>query len=128
MTAPDGKVAETLTRSPQGTYVFGKADATGIYHARWGKEGLLPFVVNQFDFRESDIAPRGLVPDGIPETNADGSPNEKADAYKIKIGYNAVASTKTTKASRKDWWKPIAAMALGVLLLEWYIYNRRVYI
>jgi hypothetical protein len=120
VTAPDGKIAETLNRTPQGTYVFGKADATGIYHARWGKDGLLPFVVNQFDFRESDIAPRGLVPEGTPP--------DKAEAYKIKIGHSTVVGSRTTRPSRQDWWKPIALLALGVVLLEWYIYNRRVYI
>jgi hypothetical protein len=118
--APSGAAAETLTRSPQATYVFGKADTIGIYHARWGESGLLPFVVNQFDQRESDITPRGLVPDGTPP--------EKADAYKIKIGYNPVAGTKATRPSRKDWWMPFAVAALAVLLLEWYIYNRRVYV
>lgn len=120
VTAPDGQVVETLSRTPQGTYVFGKSEKTGIYHARWEPSGLLPFVVNQFDFRESDVAPRGLVPEGVTP--------DKADAYKIKIGYNPVTGALRARPSRKDWWKPLAAMALGVLLLEWYIYNRRVYV
>jgi hypothetical protein len=120
VTGPDGKLAETVSRSPQGAYVFSRADRTGIYHARWEPSGFLPFAVNQFDFRESNIAPRGLVPDGTPP--------EKADAYKIKIGYNPVAGSKTTRPSRKDWWMPFAASALVVLLVEWYIYNRRVYV
>jgi hypothetical protein len=120
VTGPDGKLAETLSRAPQGTYNFGGAERTGIYQARWDPDGLLPFVVNQFDFRESDIAPRGLVPEGTPP--------EKAEAFKIKIGYNAVAGTKGLRTSRKDWWVPFAVAALGVLLLEWYIYNRRVYV
>ena len=120
VTGPDGVASETLTRSPQATYVFGKADKTGIYHARWGGSGVLPFVVNQFDQRESDIAPRGLVPEGTPP--------EKADSYKIKIGYNPVAGTKALRASNKDWWMPFAVSALVVLLLEWYVYNRRVYV
>ena len=78
------------------------------------------FAVNQFDARESDLAPRGLVPEGVPAA--------QADAYKIKIGYSPVAGTPSLKPSRKDWWKPLAALALGVVLVEWYIYNRRVYI
>ncbi len=36
--APTGK-AETLSRTPQGTFVFNEADATGIYHARWEPDG-----------------------------------------------------------------------------------------
>jgi len=117
---PDGVVIDTITRSPQGTYVFGKADRTGVYHTRWEPSGLLPFAVNAFDFRESDIAPRGLVPEGTPP--------EKADAYKIKIGYNPVKGTRASRPSRKDWWVPFAAAALVVLLVEWYVYNRRVYV
>ena len=65
----------------------------------------MPFAVNQFDARESDIAPRGLVPEGTPP--------DKADAYKIKIGYNPVAGTRATRPSRKDWWMPFAVAALG---------------
>ena len=120
VTGPDGREAEKVARSPQGAYAFTASARTGIYHARWSPGGLLPFVVNQFDFRESDIAPRGLVPDGVPP--------DKADPYKIKIGYSPVAGTKAMRPSRKDWWKPLAVAALAVLLFEWYVYNRRVYI
>jgi hypothetical protein len=116
----DGKSTETLTRTPQGTYIANQTGATGIYHARWDPDGLIPFAVNQFDFRESNLAPRGIVPEGTPEAQADN--------YKIKIGYNPVAGTARPHATRKDWWKPIALVVLGVLLLEWYIYNRRVYV
>jgi hypothetical protein len=120
VTGPDGKLAESVDRSPQGTYIFSRADRSGIYHARWDASGFLPFAVNQFDFRESDLAPRGLVPDGTPP--------EKADAYKIKIGYSPVSGARSVRPTRKDWWMPFAVAALGVLLLEWYIYNRRVYV
>lgn len=76
--------------------------------------------MNLFDFRESDLAPRGLVPDGTPP--------EKAERYKIKIGDSVVASTKAIRPSRKDWWMPFALGSLVVLLVEWYVYNRRVYV
>jgi hypothetical protein len=120
VTSPDGRAVERLTRTSQGTFVANKTDTTGLYHARWGDDGQLAFAVNQFDARESDLAPRGLVPEGVPPA--------QADAYKIKIGYSPVAGTPSQKPSRKDWWKPLAALALGVVLVEWYIYNRRVYI
>ncbi len=120
VTSPEGRTAERLARTSQGTYVASKTDTTGLYHARWGADGGLAFAVNQFDPRESDLAPRGLVPEGVPPA--------QADAYKIKIGYSPVAGTRSQKPSRKDWWKPLAGLALGVVLLEWYIDNRRVYI
>ncbi|MDR3634666.1 MAG: BatA and WFA domain-containing protein [Isosphaeraceae bacterium] len=120
VTAPDGKTTEALTRTPQGTFVATKTDATGLYHARWEPKGLLPFAVNQFDFRESDLAPRGIVPEGTPPAQADN--------YKIKIGYSPVTGTQKTRTSQKDAWWSLALGALAVLLIEWYIYNKRVYV
>ena len=59
---PTGKSVAKASRSPQGTYLFNEANVTGVYHARWAPDGLQAFAVNQFDRRESDLAPRGLVP------------------------------------------------------------------
>jgi hypothetical protein len=120
ITSAGGKAAETVSRSPQGSFVFNQADKTGIYLARWEPKGLLPFAVNLFDPRESDLAPRGLVPDGVPES--------MAESYKIKIGYNPVTGTQKPLTIQKDIWWWLALGALGILLVEWYIYNRRVYI
>ena len=117
---PKGKASSPISRSAQGTFLYNEANATGIYHAKWPPAGVQAFAVNQFDLRESDLAPRGLVPEG--------TPTDQADAYKIKIGYNPVAGTRRTIQAPHDWWKPLALIALGVVCLEWYIYNRRVYI
>jgi hypothetical protein len=122
VTSADGKKVDTLARTLQGTYVDNEVDATGIYHARWEPDGLLAFAVNQFDGRESDLSSRGLVPEGVPPDST------LAESYKIKIGYSPVSGTRNPRPIRKDWWKPLAAMALGLVLVEWYIYNRRVYI
>ena len=92
---------------------------TGLYEARW-TGGAAPFAVNLFDPRESDLATRGLVPAGAPES--------RAEAYKIKIGYNPVEGARTAPDARRDWWKLAALAALAVLAVEWYIYNRRIYI
>lgn len=116
----NGQTLETIARSPQGGFVFNQANKTGVYVARWEPKGLLPFAVNLFDSRESDLAPRGLVPEGVPES--------MAESYKIKIGYNPVTGTQKPATIQKDIWWWLALGALGVLLVEWYIYNRRVYI
>jgi hypothetical protein len=120
VTGPEGGSPETVTRSIQGSFVYNKAATTGIYLAEWEGNGKLPFAVNLFDERESDLAPRGMVPDGTPDGLAEG--------YKIKIGYNPVTGTRRHPVVRKDIWWYFALTALGVLLFEWYIYNRRVYI
>ncbi|HEX8203463.1 MAG TPA: BatA and WFA domain-containing protein [Isosphaeraceae bacterium] len=115
-----GRASETLKRTPQGTFVYNHADAAGIYHARWGRDASSAFVVNLFDPRESDLAPRGLVPEGVPP--------DRAEAYTIKIGHSPVAGVRRTAPARQEGWKLLALLALGVVLLEWYVYNRRVYI
>ena len=115
-----GGAALTVARSTQGAFVYNKAETTGVYLAQWQPAGLLPFAVNLFDARESDLAPRGLVPDG--------TPLDLAESYKIKIGYTPVTGTPRPPVVKKDIWWYFALLVLGVLLLEWYIYNRRVYI
>jgi hypothetical protein len=117
---PNRAKSDTLKRSPQGTFVFSGAKSTGLYRVQWGKDEALSFAVNLFDPRESDLAPRGLVPDGLSEA--------QQDAYKIKIGFNAVKGQRKSEPAIKDYWWPLAVGMLGVVLLEWYIYNRRVYI
>ena len=109
-----------VPRSPQGTFIYNNAEKTGVYLARWEPGGRLPFSVNLFDPRESDLAPRGLPPEGVPEG--------QAEAYKIKIGYNPVTGTRKPPDVTKDIWWYFALLVLGVLLVEWYVYNRRVYI
>ena len=117
---PKGDKIDTVKRSPQGTFVFNGANETGIYQAKWGKGESLSFAVNLFDARESDLAPRGLVPEGLTEA--------QKESYMIKIGFNAVAGTRKTEPAVKDYWLPIAVGMLAIVLLEWYIYNRRVYV
>ena len=120
VTSADGKTTERVSRTSQGTFVYNAAATTGLYHARWDPRGLLPFAVNLFDQRESDIATRGLVPAGTPEA--------LAESYRIKIGYNPIAGLAQSRPVHREWWKPLALLSLGVLLVEWYIYNRRIYI
>jgi hypothetical protein len=109
-----------VPRSPQGTFIYNDAGKTGMYLARWEPSGRLPFSVNLFDFRESDLAPRGLVPEGTPDS--------QRESYKIKIGYTPVTGTQKPPDVTKDIWWYFALLVLGVLLVEWYVYNRRVYI
>jgi hypothetical protein len=112
VTAPpdNPRRSTTLKRTPQGTFVYNDADVPGLYRARWGKgkgqEGGTTFAVNLFDLRESDLAPRD----------------------KIQLGYTPVSGTRRTAPARIDYWWRIALGALALVLIEWYIYNKKVYI
>ncbi|MGB6045904.1 MAG: BatA and WFA domain-containing protein [Pirellulales bacterium] len=104
---PDG--SENVVRNHQNRYSFTRTDLLGVYEYSQG--GLTHrFTVNLFDPNESDIRP-------MPETS-------------VRLG-----NTKVVGSARPDWhftryaiWKLLALLGLGVLLFEWYIYNRRVYV
>ncbi len=112
-------VAKLLVQSPRGdgyevpretqnTYIFSRTDDLGVYDVREGsgKKITQKFVVNLFDGRESDLSP----------------------AEKLEIEHEEVAATKTSQNTRKEFWKWILLGAIGLLIFEWYIYNRRVYL
>jgi hypothetical protein len=119
---PDGVSKETVARTPQGTFVANRTDRTGVYRARWGEgpQEREAFAVNLFDPRESDLAPRGQVPPGLSY--------EQADAYRIKIGFTPVTTTSFETPAQQDWWWPLTLVALGVLVIEWIVYNRRMHV
>ena len=117
---PTGAKLETVKRSSLGIFAFNGATSTGLYQARWGKDDSLSFAVNLFDPRESDLAPRGLVPPGLSLA--------QQEAYQIKINSEAVEGTVQSQPAVKDYWWPLAVAMLVVVLLEWYVYNRRVYV
>ena len=116
---PTGAKLETVNRR-LGTFAFNGATSTGLYQARWGSDESLSFAVNLFDARESDLAPRGRVPDGLTDA--------QKEAYQIKIGSEAVEGKAHAQPAVKDYWWPLAVAMLAIVLLEWYIYNRRVYV
>jgi hypothetical protein len=118
---PDGKSRGKVERSTQGVFVFNATNSAGIYHAKWGKDESSAFAVNLFSERESDLATRGLVPAGV-------SDQDEVEKYQIKIGFNPVAGTRRAAPAIQEWWWVVVLVALLVLLFEWYIYNRRVYI
>lgn len=105
--SPSGRTA-TLQRGVRNAFHFGGTDELGVYEVLEQGRPVQQFTVNLFDARESDIRPR-------PENS-------------IRIGYVDVQGQSALAASRLQGWKYLALLALGVLLLEWYIYNRRTYI
>jgi hypothetical protein len=105
--APEGD-SQRLVRSQQGTYHFHGTEAVGIYEIRQENGQQRHFAVNLFDESESNIRPR---------------PEEA-----IQIGYVTVDGRTGWEPARRELWKYVLLGALFVLLVEWYIYNRRVFI
>jgi hypothetical protein len=102
---PTGR-RQRLERGPQGNFLFNQSDQLGVYEFGEGNRIERRFAVNLFDLRESDIEPRA----------------------ELTIGHIQVAAKREVGRARQEAWRWFVIAAFAVLLAEWYIYNRRVYI
>lgn len=101
---PDGKAVD-LERPPNRTdFDFQGTEVSGIYVAEWDGGGR-SFAVNLLDSDESNLQPRDS----------------------IRIGDHTVAAVATQSRTR-ELWKWAAVGGLLFLLLEWWVYNKRVYV
>lgn len=98
----------TIPRGRQNLYAFHDTGGLGVYRVFEADTETQRFAVNLFDAAESDIR---TLPD-----------------RSIKIGHTDVKGETGWEVSRRDGWKLLLVIALCVLLFEWYIYNRRVYL
>ncbi len=98
----------TLSRNQEQAFHFAGTDRVGVYELQSGSQPVARFAVNLLDSEESNIPPRG--------------------DQEIQIGHVKVAGERSYEVGRRDLWKLLVLGALAILLFEWYIYNRRVYI
>ncbi len=98
----------TIDRSPDGSYLFTNTEQVGIYSVQSDKADAVDerFAVNIFDSVESDVRPRPL----------------------IETKWNKVDAQQGWETTRHEAWRWILLAALVILMIEWYIYNRRVLI
>ena len=104
VTPPAGDPVNLKRIGNRSDFDFQATDRVGVYKAEW-KDGGRSFAVNLLDSDESNLLPRDS----------------------IKIGEESVSAADTRTQSRELWkWAVLAAFLF--LLLEWYIYNKRVYV
>ncbi|HUP81971.1 MAG TPA: VWA domain-containing protein [Pirellula sp.] len=105
--SPDGQTTE-LVRGDESRHTFTKTEIPGIYQvfAKGIEKPVESFCVNLFSSRESDLA--------------------VADS--IKMGFESVPASRTTIQARKETWRWILLFALALLVIEWIVFNRRVFI
>jgi hypothetical protein len=114
--APDG-TSTRVGRDGHDVSQFHDTRQPGIYEVRDGNLVRQRLAVNLFDRAESDIRVRPSQ-----------DPDAEAVAAGIRIGNIDVAAVAGSTPARKELWKYLLLAALGVLIFEWYVYNRRVYI
>lgn len=105
--APNARRSEVL-REGQNTFAYNDTDLLGIYRVFEGRadKPAQQFAVNLFDSRESDLAPTKT----------------------IKFPYVEVEGQVGVEPSRTEAWKWLLIAGIVVLVFEWYVYNRRVYL
>jgi hypothetical protein len=113
---PGGEQAEIGLPSPDGRIVFGPLQRAGIYQLSWqgqagprdaqvGPRAVRPFAANLLDQFESDIGTVEQLP--LVTGNVDARRVDRAEAN-LRL------------------WPWLLLAALGVMLVEWWVYNRRV--
>src|SRR4029077_20427273 len=98
---PDGAIEKLQAKD--GIVDFAQTDKVGFYEVASGSRKSL-FAVNLLSASESDIRPRSLQASG-------GSKVEEATSVAMV---------------NKEIWRWIALGALVVLMLEWWVYHRRI--
>jgi len=103
VTDPAGEVTR-LERGTRAEFSIGNTDRQGVYVAAWDGGGRR-FAVNLLDADESNLQPRPAIRVGA-ETVAAGTPDKRP----------------------RELWKWFVLAALAVVVLEWWVYNKRVFV
>ncbi|MCB9845263.1 MAG: BatA domain-containing protein [Phycisphaeraceae bacterium] len=107
----------TLTPNADGRVVFGPIDRLGLYKVRWrgdmaagdvpdGSRSARFFAANLLDTRESDIQP----------------------APSLELAARTVRAEGGRAGVIRRYWPWFVLAALAVILLEWWVYNRKVHV
>jgi preprotein translocase subunit Sss1 len=104
---PSGSEDKVSAR-PDNSFIYSGAKKSGIYEVRGQSNSEIDQMlsVNLMDRVESNLTVR----------------------ENLELGYEKVEGERTRQPTRKEYWTWLLLGALGVLLLEWYIFNRRVFI
>lgn len=105
ITHPQGDQHRTDRRQAN-EFVYAGTEQLGVYELREGASDVVAhrFAVNLCDARESDLQTRS----------------------ELELGHEIVTGRSGLQASRRELWQWAILCALAILLLEWYIYHRRV--
>ena len=101
---PGQDIGAKFERGNRPDVAFSGTDTLGVYTAEWGDQSRR-FAVNLFDAEESNLAPQ----------------------RQFKIGDTTISAGEARKQPL-ELWKYAIVFGLAIVLLEWWIYNRRVQI
>lgn len=112
------ETSNTITADSSGRASITTSSSQGVFSVNQNEKLIDLFAVDLFNARESDLSTRGLAPLG--------APGPIAEKYQIKIGFTPVTGKGNTSGIDSPLWKIAALFGLLVLIVEWFVYNRRV--
>jgi hypothetical protein len=105
--SPDGN-EKVVDRGSQSQWIYTQTEQPGIYQIMADGNGavLERFAVNLFSPRECDIA-------ALP---------------KLQLGPDSVQASQASVVGRIEYWRWLVWLGLAFLVIEWIVYNRRVFL
>jgi hypothetical protein len=113
-----GGVDSTITTGADGSFVYGPLERAGVYRVSWsGTPGAMDEVVG------------GRAVRTYAANLADSAESQVAAASKLDLAEREVtASGQGSVESARTLWQWLLLAALAIMLVEWYIFNRKVYV
>jgi len=105
ITDPAGHKKDITANVSQGMTPYGDTGRAGIYTVKIGDREL-SYAANLTSGAESDLTPR----------------------RELVVGTTKVSAAVSAKAKNREIWRELLVFAFAILMVEWYIYNRRVYV
>lgn len=115
---PDGAMSDPVIPSADGSIVFGPIRRAGVYQLRWAG-----------DAGATDVVDDGRVSRFYAANLLDADESNIRTLSQIALANRTVGADASAEIKRtKDWWPWLLMAALAILMLEWWIYNRKMYI
>ncbi len=115
---PDGSRSSEIIPSADGRIVYGPINQTGLYTLRWsGTPG------------PSDTVRENEIQRLFAANMLDPAESDVSTASTIALANTLISADSATERKRiKDWWPWLLMAALAILMLEWWVYNKKMYL
>lgn len=115
---PSGDASPELIPSADGRIVYGPIERTGLYTLRWrGTPG------------PTDTVTDGQIERLFAANLLDPAESDVSAASSVALANTLVSAESAVERKRiRDWWPWLLLGALGVLMFEWWVYNKKMYL
>ncbi len=115
---PDGSRSEEIIPSADGRVVYGPINTNGLYRLSWrGTPG------------STDLVDEGTATRTFAANLLNPAESNVSTQSTIALANQIVSADSLTERTRvKDWWPWFLGAALVIIMFEWWIYNKKMYL